>query len=99
MKKIILVLFLIILNSCKNDQNNMKVNVDIKNFKKGMVYFQKISDSALINIDSIFVDSGNPISFSYNIESPELFYINLDISKIENRIEFFGDKGQIKIQL
>lgn len=97
MKKIILVLFLIILNSCKNDQNNMKVNVDIKNFKKGMVYFQKISDSALINIDSIFINSGNPISFSYNIESPELFYINLDISKIENRIEFFGDKGQINI--
>ena len=97
MKKITLVLFLIILNSCKNNQNNMKVNVDIKNFKKGMVYFQKISDSALINIDSIFIDSGNPISFSYNIESPELFYINLDISKIENRIEFFGDKGQINI--
>ena len=67
----------------------MKVNVDIKNFKKGMVYFQKISDSALINIDSIFIDSGNQISFSYNIESPELFYINLDISKIENRIEFW----------
>ena len=41
----------------------MKVNVDIKNFKKGMVYFQKISDSALINIDSIFIDSGNQISF------------------------------------
>ena len=56
--------------------------------------FQKISDSALINIDSIFIDSGNQISFSYNIESPELFYINLDISKIENRIEFFEIKDK-----
>jgi len=75
----------------------MIVNVDIKNFKKGNVFLQKISESDLVNIDSIFVKNGNPISFSYYIESPELFYITLDISKIENRIEFFGDKGQINI--
>ena len=35
---------------------------------------------------------------SYNIESPELFYLNLDVSKIDNRIEFFGEKGEINIE-
>ncbi len=88
---------MVILSSCNNNQSNMIVNVDIKNFKKGNVFLQKISESDLVNIDSIFVKNGNPISFSYYIESPELFYITLDISKIENRIEFFGDKGQINI--
>ena len=38
---------------------------------------------------------GNHIcSASNNIDSPELFYLNLDVSNIENRIEFFGEKLQ-----
>ena len=41
--------------SCKNDNKNMNVNVNIENFKKGNIYLQKISDSTLINVDSIFV--------------------------------------------
>tara|TARA_B110000967_G_scaffold72615_1_gene75154 strand:- start:834 stop:1448 length:615 start_codon:yes stop_codon:yes gene_type:complete len=75
----------------------MTVNVKVENFKKGNVYLQKISDSALINIDSIFVKKNESIILKYNIASPELFYLNLDVSNIENRIEFFGEKGEINI--
>ena len=75
----------------------MTVNVKIENFKKGNVYLQKISDSALINIDSIFVKKNESIILKYDIDSPELFYLNLDVSNIENRIEFFGEKGEINI--
>ena len=45
--------------SCKNDNKNMNVNVSIENFKKGNIYLQKISDSTLINVDSIFVTNEN----------------------------------------
>ncbi|MDB9966829.1 DUF4369 domain-containing protein [Flavobacteriaceae bacterium] len=69
----------------------------VENFKKGNVYLQKISDSALINVDSIFVKKNESIILKYNIASPELFYLNLDVSNIENRIEFFGEKGEINI--
>ena len=75
----------------------MTVNVKVENFKKGNVYLQKISDSALINIDSIFVKKNESIILKYNIASPELFYLNLDVSNIENRIEFFGENGEINI--
>ena len=75
----------------------MTVNVKVENFKKGNVYLQKISDSALINIDSIFVKKNESIILKYDIGSPELFYLNLDVSNIENRIEFFGEKGEINI--
>lgn len=75
----------------------MTVNVKVENFKKGNVYLQKISDSALINIDSIFVKKNESIILKYDIDSPELFYLNLDVSNIENRIEFFGEKGEINI--
>ena len=75
----------------------MTVNVKVENFKKGNVYLQKISDSALINVDSIFVKKNESIILKYNIASPELFYLNLDVSNIENRIEFFGENGEINI--
>jgi hypothetical protein len=75
----------------------MNVNINIKNFKKGHVYLQKVTDSAIVNIDSIFVKNEKPIIFEYDIDSPELFYVNLDISKLDNRIEFFGEKGNITI--
>ena len=75
----------------------MTVKVNVENFKKGNIYLQKISDSALINVDSIFVKKNESIILKYNIDSPELFYLNLDVSNIENRIEFFGEKGEINI--
>ena len=75
----------------------MTVKVKVENFKKGNIYLQKISDSALINIDSIFIKKNESIILKHNIDSPELFYLNLDVSDIDNRIEFFGEKGEINI--
>ena len=97
MKKLLIISFLFILTNCENNENNMTVNVKVENFKKGNVYLQKISDSALINIDSIFVKKNESIILKYDIGSPELFYLNLDVSNIENRIEFFGENGEINI--
>jgi len=88
---------LLILTGCENNQNDMTVKVDVKNFKKGNIYLQKISDSTLINVDSVFVKKNEPIILKSKIDSPELFYLNLDVSNIENRIEFFGEKGEINI--
>ena len=97
MKKLLLISFLFILTNCENNENNMTVKVKVENFKKGNIYLQKISDSALINVDSIFVKKNESIILKYNIDSPELFYLNLDVSDIDNRIEFFGEKGEINI--
>ena len=97
MKRLILIYFLLILTGCENNQNDMTVKVDVKNFKKGNIYLQKISDSTLINVDSIFVKKNESIILKSKIDSPELFYLNLDVSNIENRIEFFGEKGEINI--
>ena len=83
--------------SCKNDNKNMNVNVSIENFKKGNIYLQKISDSTLINVDSIFVTNEKPITLSHDLESPELFYLYLDGSSIDKRIKFFAEKGNINI--
>tara|TARA_B100000767_G_C19777409_1_gene543505 strand:- start:6119 stop:6733 length:615 start_codon:yes stop_codon:yes gene_type:complete len=76
----------------------MNVSVFIDGFKKGNIYLQKIQDSTLVNIDSVFVDEKGEIVLNYEISSPEIFYLNLDISKNDNRIEFFGEKGDIFIK-
>ena len=76
----------------------MNINLSIDGFKKGNIYLQKIKDSTLINIDSVFVQNDKPIVLKYLINSPEIFYINMDISNNNNRIEFFGEKGDISIK-
>jgi hypothetical protein len=78
--------------SCKNDNKNMNVNVSIENFKKGNIYLQKISDSTLINVDSIFVTNETPIILSYDIKSPELFYLYLDGSASIKELNFLLKK-------
>ena len=52
---------MLILTGCENNQNDMTVKVDVKNFKKGNIYLQKISDSTLINVDSVFVKKNEQI--------------------------------------
>jgi hypothetical protein len=93
--KLLFVIFIIM--GCENEKNQINVNVQIDGFKKGKIYLQKIKDSVLVNLDSIFVDSKNPITLKSKIESPEIFYIDLDIAGKDNKIAFFAEKGDIKI--
>ena len=93
--KLLFVIFIIM--GCENEKNQINVNVQIDGFKKGKIYLQKIKDSVLVNLDSVFVDSKNPITLKSKIESPEIFYIDLDIAGKDNKIAFFAEKGDIKI--
>ena len=43
----------------------MNINLSIDGFKKGNVYLQKIKDSALVNIDSVFVQNGDIIKLKH----------------------------------
>lgn len=95
--KLKLLFVILIILGCENEKNQINVNVQIDGFKKGKIYLQKIKDSVLVNLDSIFVDSKNPITLKSKIESPEIFYIDLDIAGKDNKIAFFAEKGDIKI--
>jgi|TARA_B110000263_G_scaffold86358_1_gene75408 hypothetical protein len=92
------ILFLVLLTfGCSNEKDQMNVNISIDGFKKGKIYLQKIKDSILINVDSVFIENKSQIMLTSKIDSPEFFYINLDVSKNENKIGFFGEKGDISI--
>ncbi len=78
----------------------MTVSGTVSGLKKGTLYLQKAQDSALVTIDSLGIKGDGAFSFSYEIESPELFYLYLDKADnndINDRITFFGESGEIII--
>jgi len=100
MKKIIFLLALIIsIVSCKKE-NEMTIEATITGLKKGTVYLQKIQDSSLINLDSIVLNGQDTFILSTIVKAPELFYIyvdKVDGTEYNDRITFFGEKGELKL--
>lgn len=103
MKKTLLTLIVIIfVIACqKATQNTMTINGNIAGLKKGTIYLQSVKDSTLISLDSLELKGDGNFSFSYEIESPEIFYLYLDKADnndINDRITFFGEPGEIYIK-
>jgi len=90
----------LLLFSCSQKESTMVVTGDIDGLKKGWLYLQKVEDSALISIDSVEIRGSGTFTFENEIEHPELFYLYLnkaDNNDINDRIVFFGEKGNISI--
>ncbi len=78
----------------------MIVTGNIDGLKKGVVYLQKVQDSAVVSVDSLEIRGDGSFAFEEEIESPEIFYLYLekaDNNDINDRITFFGEKGTITI--
>ena len=92
MKYIITKLFLIaLLGSCSAPKKDMQVTVEVKDLKKGALYLERIEDSTLLAVDSIFVSREEAVVLQADLDHPESFYILLDRNQtddIDNRIPF-----------
>lgn len=101
MKRILLILLIgAVLYSCSKSEKTMVVSGNIDGLKKGQLYLQKLEDSVLTNIDSLEIRGDGNFTFEKEIEHPELFYLYLDKADnndINDRIAFFGEKGNISI--
>jgi hypothetical protein len=78
----------------------MFVNGNVKGLKKGTLYLQHVPDSSLVTIDSLEVNGDGSFSFKTELKSPEIFYLYLnkkDNNDINDRIDFFGEPGNITI--
>jgi len=78
----------------------MIVKGRIEGLRKGNLFLQKIQDTVLINVDSTQVNGTPDFQFQTPIETPEIFYLYLDKEdgdSLNDRILFFGEKGQIEI--
>ncbi|WP_194768308.1 DUF4369 domain-containing protein [Tamlana sp. I1] len=98
MKKLSIFLLSVLMLSCGGEQNDLTVKTNIKGLKKGTVYLKKIEDTTLVTVDSIVVNGNSSFELHSKIESPEMFYLDLDKNSTEqDRIGFFADRGVTEI--
>jgi hypothetical protein len=78
----------------------MHVTGTIDGLRKGTLYLQKVEDSALVSVDSFKIEKDKPYSLGDDIDSAEIYYLYLDKEdgdSLNDRIQFFGEKGEITI--
>ncbi len=101
MKKLALLLVILIsITACSEKESNLIVSGEIKGLKKGTLFLQKIQDTVLVNVDSMVVDGEPAFAMEAFIDSPQIMYLYLekvDNNQYDDRIEFFADKGEVKI--
>nr|WP_317631673.1 DUF4369 domain-containing protein [uncultured Flavobacterium sp.] len=88
----------------KTEQNTGDYNLTIKGnvdgLKQGKLYFQKEIDSTLVTIDSVIVDGNSQFEKKFNLESPELMFLNIErhnSNNIDNSLVFFAEPGEMSI--
>jgi len=88
--------------SPKTTQNDsfMTVKGSVAGLRKGTLYLQKMQDTLLVSVDSTTVNGTPDFLFQTPIETDEVFYLYLDKEdgdSLNDRILFFGEKGEIEI--
>jgi hypothetical protein len=85
--------------SCSNE-NEMKLNGNIKGLKRGTILLQKLADTSFVSIDSLKVGGSSAFAFSDFIESPEQYFLYVrqeDGDLKDVRLPFFAEPGELTI--
>jgi len=105
MKKSFYIFYIIIfITSCNTpiDNNNlMQIDGVISDLRKGSLFLKKYQDSVLVTIDSFEIKGNGVFNLKAELNGPEIFHLYLkkdDGDSLNDRIIFFGSKGNIKIK-
>ena len=96
--KIKTLLLALILASCSNS-NELILDVEIKDLKKGKLVLTKLNDSIFQPIDSFNVNGQKNIVFKNELNEPQFLFLNLFTNESYEplSLSFFAEKGQIKL--
>lgn len=102
-KKIIALVALAVIASCneKKSEKNLQITGNIKGFKKGTLYIQKIKDTAFVALDTIKIDGDSHFTTELDLTSPEMLYLFIDrgvTNSIDNNLPFFAEPGKLNIE-
>ena len=103
MKKYALFLgVLLVVGACSSEDGNQKMVVEgtIQGLKKGTLYLQHITDSTLVNVDSLEIRGDGKFRLQTQVAQPDLYYLYLDKADnniLDDRIPFFGEPGNYQI--
>ena len=79
----------------------MNLSGTVKGLKKGTLLLQKFEDTILVTVDSLVVDGNSQFRFSQKVESPEIYFLYVQLKDgtlRDDRITFFGETGNLNIQ-
>lgn len=96
----IILLFFSCQDNTKIEPNSMNIIGNIEGLRKGDVFLQKVDSGLIISIDSVKIKGDSNFILNSKIDSPEIFYLYLkkeDGDTLNDRLLFFGEKGEIKI--
>jgi hypothetical protein len=96
--KIKALIIVIILASCSNN-NELILDVEIKDLKKGKLVLTKHNDSVFQPIDSFNLNGQKNIVFKHELNEPQFLFLNLFTNESYEplSLSFFAEKGQIKL--
>ncbi len=102
-KTIIALVALVLLSSCeeKKTDKNLHITGNIKGFKKGILYIQRIKDTSLVAIDTIKIDGDSHFTSDLKIVSPEMLYLFIYrgvTNSVDTNLPFFVEPGNINIE-
>jgi len=103
MKKIIFAVATLAIISCtgeKKAEGNLHITGNVKGLRQGKLYIQKISDTALVAVDSIIIDGDSNFKSDIQLDSPEMLYLFVDrgvTNSIDNNLMFFAEPGNMTI--
>ncbi|WP_428225539.1 DUF4369 domain-containing protein [Flavobacterium sp.] len=103
-KKIVLALSFAFLASCggeKTNDNEVLLTGNIKGFKKGKLYVQRINDTTLVPLDTITLNGQSSFETKIALDSPEMLYLFLDRGQTnskDNNLLFFAEPGKMNIE-
>lgn len=102
-KKLILALSFAFLASCggeKTNDNEVLLTGNIKGFKKGKLYIQRVQDTTLVALDTITLNGESNFETKIKLDSPEMLYLFLDRGQTnskDNNLLFFAEPGKMNI--
>ncbi|QAA81185.1 DUF4369 domain-containing protein [Aequorivita sp. H23M31] len=97
----ILIIFLSILSCSSPNPEIMHLTGAVKGLEKGTLLLQKFEDTVLVTVDSMDINGNSQFSFSEKVESPEIYYLYVrlkDGTLKDDRIQFFGENGNVNIE-
>ncbi len=98
----VLSLSVLLLAACGGSDTRPELVVEgqVKGLKKGTIYLQYLSDSTLLNLDSLEISGDGAYSLSSPVEGADIYYLYLDKADqntINDRITFFAGPGNLRI--
>ncbi len=79
----------------------MNIEGIVLDLRKGSIFLKKIKDTILVTVDSFEVKGNGKFKLKAELNEPEVFHLYLkkdDGDTLNDRILFFGTKGNIKIK-